>query len=58
MSLFRNLNQAAIDANFMQMNAYVEDPKMLLIWLKYHAKKDNQTLEVLAKSLSLDWVLS
>ena len=45
-------------ANFMQMNAYVEDPKMLLIWLKYHAKKDNQALEVLAKSLSLDWVLS
>ena len=44
-------------AKFMQMNAYVEDPKMLLIWLKYHAKKDNQALEVLAKSLSLDWVL-
>ncbi len=44
-------------ANLMQMQAYIEDLKILLIWLKHHAKKANEALDVLAESLSLSWVL-
>ncbi len=42
----------------MQMQAYIEDPKILLIWLRHHAKQANQALDVLAENLSLGWVLS